>query len=379
MIYLDNAATTYPKPECVYEALDNANRNLAFNAGRGSYKEAKEVSDMIQDTRAKVAALIGLGPETVSFESSATEALNIIINGLDLKDGDNVYISPFEHNAVVRPLYNLQKKIKVNIRILPFDKKTWDIDETRMNDLFSMYKPKACFLTHISNVTGYILPLDSIFNFSKLYGSINIVDCSQSFGILNPPSKNIDFIVFAGHKSLYASFGIAGFININGYKLEISKSGGTGSDSLNFMMPENGYSRYESGSINSVAIAGLNKSIDWLRDNDIYNHEKELTNYLFNTIFDLKNVDTFIPGNGYNKILGILSILVNGYSPQDVGQILADDYGICVRTGYHCCPYIHDFLGTREKGGTVRISIGYFTTRNDIDKLINAITELEGE
>lgn len=374
MIYLDNAATTYPKPECVYKSLDEANRTLAFNSGRGSYKEAKMVSDMIEDTRRKVASIVGLGPETVSFESSATEAMNIIINGLDLQEGDNVYISPFEHNAIVRPLYNLQKVKHINIRQLPFNKETWDIDEKKTIDMFSLYKPKACFLTHVNNVTGYILPVGVFFALSKRYNCINILDCAQSFGVLDIPSKDADFMVFAGHKSLYSSFGVAGFINKNEIVLNVSKSGGTGSDSLNVFMPEKGNARYESGSLNSIAIAGLNQSIDWLRNNDVYHHEKELTKLATEQLSSMTNVSLYLPKN--KNIFGIISFNVDGYAPEDVGSILYDEFEICVRTGYHCCPFIHSFIGSDIKKGTVRISLGAFSTKEDIYRLVEAIKTL---
>ena len=229
MIYLDNAATTYPKAEEVYLALDKANRELAFNAGRGAYVASQRVFDMITETRSLLADLVGATGEVVSFESSATEALNIIINGLDLSEGDTVYVSPFEHNAVIRPLYYLRKKKQIQIAILPFDKNTWDIDEEKMNDMFALKKPAAIFLSHVSNVTGYILPYEKVFSKAKQYKSINVLDCSQSLGVLNPKKANIDFMVFAGHKSLYASFGVAGFMNLSNVHLNITKSGGTGS------------------------------------------------------------------------------------------------------------------------------------------------------
>lgn len=375
MIYLDNAATTYPKPECVYQALDNANRNLAFNAGRGSYPEAKQVADLIQETRNKVAALVNANGDTVSFESSATEALNIIINGLELNSGDNVYISPFEHNAVVRPLYQLKQEKGINIRILPFDKTTWEVDEEKMNNMFAMNKPKACFISHISNVTGYILPSEKIFEKTKEYNAINVLDCSQSLGVLNPSKENTDFIVFAGHKSLYASFGIAGFINLTNHKLKITKSGGTGSDSLNPEMPVKGYGRYEAGSLNSVATAGLNASLDWLKQTPVYEHEKKLTEYLIDQLSTLDNVHLYLPENR-SSILGIVSIAINGYSSSDAGTILSEDFSINVRTGYHCAPYVHEFIGSLDTSGTVRISIGAFTSTDNIDCFIEALKSL---
>ena len=376
MIYLDNAATTYPKPECVYEALDKANRTMAFNAGRGSYKEAKAVSEMIDETRGMVADLVGSSADKVYFESSATEAMNLIINGLDLKKDDTVYISPFEHNSVVRPLFNLRSRVGIRIEILPFDKDTWDIDVDRMNNMFAINKPKACFLTHISNVTGYVLPVGVIFAQAKRYNCINILDCSQSLGVLNPNTQNTDFIVFAGHKSLYASFGVAGFVNLNDVTLSIFKSGGTGSDSLNVEMPTKGPERYEAGSVNGVAIAGLHESLNWLRYNNVLFHEQELTAYLLNGLKPVNSLKLFLPRKKQEEVLGMASIAVEGFQSNDVGSILSEEFGICVRTGYHCAPFVHDFLNSKAYGGTIRISLGAFNTKKDIDQLIEALKTL---
>lgn len=375
MIYLDNAATTYPKPEEVYRALDNANRNFAFNAGRGSYETSKKTFNMIQETKQKLGDLIHVSGNTISFESSSTEALNLIILGMDFQDGDTVYLSPFEHNAVVRPLFNVKKNRKINIEILPFDHKTWDVDEEKMNNMFALKKPAAVFLSHVSNVTGYILPYEKIFKSSAHYGAVNVLDCSQSLGILNPTINNIDFIVFAGHKSLYASFGVAGFYNLTGRKLKVIKSGGTGSDSLNHDMPEEGSARYESGSINSVAIAGLNCSVDWLKNHDVASHERQLTKYLIERLGNLDKVKMFLPDD-HDQVVGVVSIVVTGYSADDVGSILSDEFDICVRTGYHCSPFVHDFIGSKDYMGTVRISLGAFTTKKEIDYLAKSLATL---
>jgi len=373
MIYFDNAATTFPKPEEVYEAVDNANRNFAFNAGRGTYYAAHQTLEMINETRQFLGDLVGVSGKTVSFESSATEALNLIIYGLGLGEGDTVYISPFEHNAVVRPLYNLKKSKNINIELLPFDKSTWEFDEEEANDLFTLKKPKAVFVSHISNVTGYILPFEKIFALSKKCGAINVLDCSQSLGVVNPSIANTDFIVFAGHKSLYATFGIAGFINLSGERLNIVKSGGTGSDSLNHDMPENGNGRYEAGSINSVAIAGLNQSLKWLAKNNVFQHEKELTDYAISKLQCISGIQLYLPINNIENILGIISLNVENYSPSDVGSILNDEYGVCVRTGYHCSPFVHEFIGSLDKAGTVRISFGAFSESSEVDQLIAAL------
>lgn len=374
MIYLDNSATTYPKPESVYNAIDYASRNLAFNAGRGTYKKSNEAMNIITLAREKVGDLVSCDSENVTFLSSATESLNLIINGLGIKENDNVYISPFEHNAVVRPLYNLKDKIKFNIYILPFQRKNWQIQSDVLANMFARNNPNYIFISQVSNVTGFITPYQEIFKKGKEYDSINILDSAQSFGVLNPNKIYVDFIVFAGHKSLYASLGVAGFINVNDYRLNIIKSGGNGSDSLNYKMPENSYKRYESGTQNIIAIYSLIKSIEWLKSNDILSHEHILVNYCLEKMKKLDKIRIYIPP--IDKNLGIISFNVDGYAPDEVGNILADEFDICVRTGYHCSPLIHDFLETKEIGGTVRISFGAFNTKEDVNALVNALETL---
>lgn len=375
MIYLDNAATTYPKPEEVYSALDHANRELAFNAGRGSYKKAQEVSKMIKETKQMLADLVNAEESQVSLESSATEALNIIINGLCFHDGDTVFVSPFEHNAIVRPLYNIKTQIDLKIELIPFDQKTWELDAAKFNDMLAMTKPAAVFVSHISNVTGYILPYEQIFAIAKTYHAVTVLDCSQSFGVLNPKMDYVDIAVFAGHKSLYASFGIAGFINAGNIRLNVTKSGGTGSDSLNHYMPDSGGERYESGSPNSVAIVGLHESLKWLKTHPVYAEEKELTDYLIKKLRTLDNLQIYVPENT-DSIFGVISINVAGMLPSDVGIILSEEYDICIRTGYHCSPFIHKFIGSEDSLGTVRISLSAFTTKEEIDSLCRCIEEI---
>lgn len=375
MIYLDNSATTYPKPEEVYKALDYANRNLAFNAGRGNYKKAQEVTKIIDETRESIASLVGLNSSNVAFLSSATECLNIIINGLQLNDGDVVYISPFEHNAIVRPLFEIQKEKKIEIILIPFDKTTWHPDLKKFDEMMAIKKPKAVFVSQISNVTGLMLDYINIFEIAKKYQAFTVLDSAQAFGVVNPNLKNVDFCVFAGHKSLYASFGIAGIIAKDFGLLNVTKSGGTGSDSLNHYMPNNGYGRVEAGSPNIVAIYGLHESLKWLNNNNIKEHEKALTSYLIEKLKHTGNVIAYIPSNP-DDLFGIISINIDGYNPADVGSILSNEFDISVRTGYHCSPYVHEFIGSSKQSGTVRVSLGAFNTKSDIDKLVEALSTL---
>ncbi len=375
MIYLDNSATTFPKPEEVYKALDFANRNLAFNSGRGNYKKAQEVTKIIDETREEIASLVNADANNVAFLSSATECLNVVINGLQLDDGDVVYISPFEHNAIVRPLFEIQKEKKIEIILIPFDKKTWHPDLKKLDEMMAIKKPKAVFVSQISNVTGLMLDYENIFELAKKYQGLTVLDSAQAFGVVNPNLKNVDFCVFAGHKSLYASFGIAGIVAKDFSLLNVTKSGGTGSDSLNHYMPEKGYGRVEAGSPNIVAIYGLHESIKWLKNNDVFKHERTLTSLLINRLRDIEDIVIYMPEKD-DDLLGIVSINIEGYSPADIGSILSNEFDIAVRTGYHCSPFVHEFIGSNKFNGTVRISLGAFNIENDIDKLIEALNTL---
>ncbi len=375
MIYLDNAATTYPKPEEVLKALDIANRN-AFNTGRGSYKVARESSKIIDETREKILKLNNMKSGEVVFTASATQSLNDIILNLEIDNGDNIYISPFEHNSIVRVLEHLKELKQINVFTIPFFKETWELDKEKLKNMFALNKPKLILVSQVSNVTGFKVPYIDIFKFSEQYNSINVLDSSQAFGILKIDDySNINYIVFAGHKSLYSSFGIAGFIKLKNDKLNHVIYGGTGSDTMNPLMPEKGTNVYEAGSPNIVAISGLHASIDWLNSVNIQQEEEKMTTYLIKELKKIKKVKLFIPED-ISKIFGVISFAVEGYESDEVGKILDDEFDICVRTGFHCAPLVHDFIDSLGYNGTIRCSLSYFSTKEDIDSLINALKTL---
>ncbi len=375
MIYLDNAATTYPKPEIVYKELDRANRN-AFNTGRGSYKPAREASIIKENVRKKILELNNINKGNVVFTSSATSSLNDIIFGINLKKGDCVYVSPFEHNSIIRPLEELKKRIQITIKVLPFNNKTWKLDIEKTKDLFILNNPAAIFISQVSNVTGYLLPYNEVFELGKTYNSINILDASQGYGIVKINDySNINYIVFAGHKSLYASFGVAGYIKLKDDIIKPNIFGGTGSDTMNPNMPCSFPEGYEAGSPNIVAISSLNVSIDWLNQVKVFEHESNLTMYLIEQLSSIKGVNVYAPDD-LSKIFGVVSFSVDKYTSEDVGKILDEEFDICVRTGFHCAPLIHEFIGSLEYGGTVRVGLNYFNNKDDIDTLINALNSL---
>lgn len=378
MVYLDNAATTFPKPESVYVAMDKMNREGAVNAGRGSYKLAQEASKLIADTKTKIRQLVHVDVSAaVVFSPSITIAINQIVNGLNLRKNAVVYVSPYEHNAVARSLFELSKKLELVVKELPLNDGL-EIDIEKMKYEFSKDKPDAVFCTHVSNVTGYVLPIREIFSESKKHGSINIMDSAQSMGLIEIRADllNVDLIGFTGHKTLYGPFGIGGFINVSGVKLETFITGGTGSDSLNLEMPSGNESRYESSSTNIVAVAGLNAALTNLNQKLHLVHERELTAYLIEKLSLIKEVKMYLPDN-LEKHIGIASFTFDNMNSEDVGMILDEDFDIAVRTGYHCAPYIHKYLRDEGTLGTIRIGIGQFTTTDDIDQLIAALEEIK--
>ena len=377
MIYLDNAATTFPKSEEVYQAMDKINRNAAVNAGRGSYKLAREVSILVNDTKQMLRNMVNANSNVdVVFSPSITIALNQVIFGIKFRENANIYVSPYEHNAVARTLSLLSEQKSINVRLLPVKKEDLSIDIESMKYMFSKEKPDAVFCTHISNVTGYILPIKEIFAEAKYYNALTVLDSAQSMGLIdiNINSLNVDIIAFAGHKSLYGPFGVGGFINVSRVPLDVVIAGGTGSDSLNLNMPLDGEIRFEASSSNIIAIAGLNAALKEIDISKIYEHEMELTKLLVEKLNEIRGVKLYIPSS--NCHVGIVSFSISGMMAEDVGTILDEDFDIAVRTGYHCAPYIHELLKDEKSLGTVRVGIGRYNTKEDIIALVDAIEEI---
>ena len=377
MIYLDNAATTFPKPEEVYQAVDYTQRNMAVNVGRGSYKVASDAMKIVDETRYLMAELLGVeNPNNVVFAPSATVAANQIIMGLEWDEYKTVYITPFEHNAIARPLHLMQERYNFEIVLLPFDSETQELDKEEAENLFLQNPPDYVFANHISNVTGAIIPIEEIAELAKQYNAVVVVDASQSAGLksINMKKANIDYVVFAGHKNLYASWGIGGFVSASDTQLTTTLAGGTGSDSLNLNMAPDLPMGFEVGSANIIAISSLNASLKWLKATGmsvIAEKKAKLMEYLIHGLRDA-GVKMYLPTHHTS----VLSFNVDGYSANDVGTILSEEYDVAVRTGYHCAPYIHDLIDSHPYGGTVRVSVGYFNTKEDIDLLLDGIRSL---
>ena len=377
MIYLDNAATTYPKHEAVYSAMDDANRRLSVNAGRGSYDAAREASSLIEETRSQILTLFHAKDiADAVFSPSVTHAINQVLRGFPLGTDSVVYITPYEHNAVARTIADLQNSTDCRVEFIPLKEDlTIDLDQTEY--AFSMVPPDLVVMNAMSNVTGYILPIKELCDLAKEYSCMTVVDSAQAAGLVPVDflSLQADVVCFAGHKTLEGPFGIGGFVIRKSAESLIAPvfTGGTGSNSLNTDMPESIPGRYEASSPNIVAIAGLHAALEHCNIDEHYKTLHDLSQYLINGLNSVPKVN--ILGLTENSI-GIVSFVVDGYSSGDVGVILNDEFDIAVRTGYHCAPYIHDFLHDRESDGTIRVGLGRFNTIRDIDALIGALHTL---
>ena len=380
MAYFDNASTTFPKPESVYQAMDQFYRQNGGNAGRGQYALAANAGTLIADTRERLQKLLHAPTKQVIFTPSATIALNMIIQGLARKGLRNVYLSPFEHNAVTRTLHYYEDKQTVSVKTLTVSQ-SLEYDLERIRYQFDREKPDLLIVNHASNVIGLIAPVEELCTLAKRYGAVTVVDMAQTAGLvkINVGLESIDFAVFAGHKTLYGPTGVSGFFMKPDFPLPPVLFGGTGFDSANQDMPQSLPERYEMGTLNISGMAGLNAALQWIEDTTVAAirlRETENRVRLLELIssFDFLKLVSNVPGRDY---VGIISCLMEGISSDSAGGIL-EERGIAVRTGLQCAPLAHQFLGTYP-AGTIRFSVGYFTNESDFSQLDDALKDINDQ
>lgn len=376
--YFDNAATTFPKPECVYDFADAFYRGSGGNIGRGGNALAVAAGEVARQAKDNLKRLYDCPAKEVVFTSSATDALNRIILGLGLRDGECVYISPFEHNAVTRPLNHLVDEGRIILSVLPFDKKTLCPDMDAIEQLFHTRPPRLVVLTHASNVCGAVVPVKDICAAAKKHGATTVIDMSQTAGLLplELSSELFDFTVFAGHKTLYAPFGIGGFFCARDAKLSPVFFGGNGINSVQQRMPANIVQMSEIGSQNTYAIAGLKASTDWLLEQgmaSIRSKENDASDALLKL---LSESGAHIVGEGMQcERIGVVSTLFDDYTPDEMEMVLGR-LGVAVRSGIQCAPYAHRFLGTLP-AGTVRFSVSSMSCEDDLRVMEQALNAIE--
>ena len=376
-VYLDNAATTMQKPPCVVEAVTAALTSFG-NSGRDTGGHALDASRVIYDARCLISDLFNLGnPKQVVFTCNSTEALNMAIRGL-FHRGDHVISSVMEHNAVLRPLYDIEEDQGVSHTFIGVDEK----GRLLVSEIEKNIRPetKALILTHASNVTGNANDLHAIGKIAKKHGLLFIVDASQTAGVLpiDMQDMNIDIIAFTGHKGLYGPQGTGGMAIREGIDIHPLKSGGTGVLSYLKHQPEEMPTHLECGTMNAHGLAGLHASLNWLVKevgiDQVHAHEIALAKRFYEGLKDMEAI-RFYGDYDTDQRAAIVSLNIADYDSSEVSDQLESDYGISTRPGAHCAPLIHEAMGTVNQG-MVRFAFSWFNTEEDVDYAIKAVREL---
>lgn len=379
MIYLDNAATSWPKPESVYRAMDKFMREDAGNPGRGGHSLAIAAERAIDEARVLVARLINAPePERIIFTFNCTDALNLGLKGL-LKPGDHVITSRIGHNSLARPLTKLEGQGVRIARLSPSNKagllSAGDIEGAIEEDT------KLVVVTHASNVTGIVQPVEEYGAVVRKRGRILMVDAAQTAGAfpIDVQAANIDLLAFSGHKGLLGPTGTGVLYIGDRVDLDSLREGGTGSHSEQEEQPFELPNRYESGTPNTVGIAGLGAGLKYIHEEGvekIRRHERSLRERMAEGLARIQGVTQYGPGDTYEQA-PIVSFNLNGWDPLEVAAVLDQAFDIKVRAGLHCAAAAHKTFGTYPRG-TVRASPGCFNTTSEIELALEAMAKIAG-
>jgi len=377
IIYLDNAASTWPKPPAVKEMMAEVIEDYAANPGRGGHTLAMKASKAVFRTRVQLSRLFGIqNPNNLFFYLNATQALNQAIKGF-LKPGDHVVSSSVEHNSVRRPIEFMRKTSQVEATFI----EPRDDHHFYVEDFAKAIQPNTRLLvvSHASNLTGVILPVAELGKLAKERGITFLVDASQSAGVLpiHVEEMHIDMLAFPGHKGLYGPQGTGGLYVHNDIDLVPLIHGGTGSQSEAIEQPTTRPDRYESGTVNTVGLAGLHAGVSFVMEKGVENirqHEWNLVKQTIAQLQEIPGVQVYGPGIETERV-GVVAFNVGEVDASEVSFILDQQYGIATRSGYHCTPLGHQTAGT-EKRGAVRASFGIFNSDKDVEALIDAVKEI---
>jgi len=380
MIYFDNAATVWPKPERVYGFMDEFYRTHGVNPGRSGYDLAIEAGSLLTNLRQRLTKFFGGDedtPERLVFSYNVTDALNLIIPGV-LASGDHVITTNLEHNSVIRPVNHMVRDYGCEATFLRFDAAGF----INPDDIRRAIRPntKVVIVNHGSNVIGTVQPLKQIGAICREHGLVFVVDTAQTAGIIpiNMKEMNVDVVAFTGHKALMGSMGIGGLCIRKHVEVRQVRAGGTGVRSVEpYHLAEYPW-RLEFGTPNMVGVAALWAGQEWLDENGVervYAHEMKLASKLVAGLRAIEGVQLYCCDNLQNHLSTIL-MNVAGVDPGDVGIMLDVDHNIATRTGLHCAPLVHQQLGLAESHGGVRFSVGAFNTKEDVDAAVHGVTEI---
>ena len=379
-IYLDNAATSFPKPEAVYAAVDHYQRQNGAAIGRGTSRESVEVQRIADRCRQLASLTLGAeGPDRIVFTFNGTDGLNLALFGL-CRPGDHVITTEFEHNSVLRPLRWLKDHRGVEVAMIrPGPSGQIDPGEIQKQIRTTT---RLIAVQHASNVTGVVQPIDAICELARQAGILTLVDAAQTAGHwpINLASIPADLLVCPGHKGLLGPLG-TGLVYIRpGVEqvLECYRLGGTGTQSEDDRQPDQMPDRYEAGNHNAPGLVGLCEGLTFVKDRTvaaIHQSESELTERLVEGLKSCPGITVYGHQPAIPRV-GVVAFNVDGFAPHEVASILDETFGIQSRAGLHCAPGVHRFLGTFDRGGTVRFSVGVFTTTEDVDQAIAGVREL---
>lgn len=375
MIYFDNAATTWPKPRSVIEAVSDSMKYLAANPGRSGHKMAISAGEAVYKCREDVAEFFGIdNPCNVVFTQNATYALNIVINGI-LKEGDHVICTCMDHNSVLRPVYSKEGSIEISC----VGANSEGVVESCEIESCIKANTKLIVMTHVSNVCGSVEPVKEVSTIAKKHSIPFLLDASQSAGLLkiNMKEYNIDFLAAPGHKALYGPMG-TGILCINSeIPLVPVITGGTGSNSYMLTQPEEMPDHLESGTLNLPGICGLRAGLSFVNSigtDNILKHELKLTGYFIEELSKLKDF-RIIGKNTLSGRCGVVSVVHSKKDSAEIAEYLSSSYNIATRAMYHCAYLSHKTLGT-ENGGALRISFGIFNTLSQLKTLLYALEHI---
>lgn len=380
-IYLDNAATTWPKPEAVWQAVDDYQRWLGAPAGRGAYHEAAEVERLVEQCRSHIRTLIGAeDPRQIVFTLNGTDSLNQALHGC-LRPGDHVITSVCEHNSILRPLRQWQDCGDVRVTYIRCDAQGY----INPNDVRRAIQPRTRLvaLLHASNVTGAVQPLAEVGAIAREHEVLFLVDAAQSLGHVpvNVTELGCDLLAAPGHKGLYGPLGTGLLYIAPGVEAELvpTRQGGTGTRSDEDIQPTSLPDRYESGNLNVPGIVGLNAGVAEVQRRgltSIGEHERQLTERLLSGLAEIRGVTLYGPGAGDSvQRVGVVSFNLENFEPQELAALLDSTRSIQVRAGIHCAPRMHQALGTSPRG-TVRFSVGLFNTLEDVEAALAVLREI---
>ncbi len=378
MIYMDNAATTMHKPQCVIDAVVRAMSSMG-NAGRGANDASLSASRIIYDTRERLCRLFGgTSPKRVVFTNNSTESLNIAVRGL-LKPGDHVVTTMLEHNSVLRPLYEMEKN-GVRLTVVKSDEK----GRVRISDMEDALcdDTKMIVCTNGSNLTGNYVDIESVGKIAKAHGVLFVVDASQTAGVfpIDVERMNIDVLCFTGHKGLLGPQGTGGLYVREGIAIRPLKSGGTGVQTYSKSQPAEMPTALEAGTLNRHGIAGLHAALGYLEETGIdaiRKQEQALMRKFYEGVKDISGVTVYGDFESEDRC-AIVTLNIGVYDSGEVSDALLTDYGISTRSGGHCAPLMHEALGTVEQGA-VRFSFSHYNTEEEVETAIRAVRELAQE